>query len=289
MKKSLILSSVAAIAVVGMLSLSGCGGNSGKSSKNQNTFDPSYMAKSTSGQIVATIDKDGKSSKKNGAQKDKNGVEKNKFTYSLNKVKGTRGCETDATTGKQNDGCNKTCEQAAEVNDPCKVEVERSCATGVKGEKLDYSGSVSDAFKKLDANADENMTFRYAGLLNVFTKDDINEGRLYLTADLDCSLGRDGRGIYINKDTTPDGSRVVVVVEDKDGKKNQVTGTVQYHDADKHHAYVVFEDNVKGIDLKGLDTGSITAYFFVQEKNVIPDQGDVWSGATGGDATGAGS
>jgi hypothetical protein len=286
MKKNIVLSSVAAVAVVSMLALSGCGGNSGTTAKKDgNTFNPANMANTPSGKIAVKIDEDGNSEKKSGSQGDKNA-----FTYQLKDVRGS-GCEDDT---KSVDECPaeqvKSCEVLAideNAKNDCDVEVERRCTDD--GEKLDYeSDSVKSAFDALDAEgveATDGKDLRYAGFLNVFTDDDFDSCKLYITADLDCSLGRDNRGVYINKDTTPENSRVVVLVTGKDKSGNpvvrEVTGTVQYHDADKKHAYVKFEGENAGIDISGIDK-DLKVSFFVEENDVIPDQSDVWSGATGG-------
>ncbi len=278
--KNVVLSSVAAVAVVGMLALSGCGGNSGSSKgESKNIFDPSKGNAQDSEKLALNVDKEGNSQPKSSAQGDKNA-----FTVTLRDVKGTRGCNDD----NSNPGCNQTCEVAAEKNDPCKVEVQRKCTEA--GEKLDYkSESVKSAFEALDAlgvKATDGKSLRYAGFFKTFTEDDIDDCKIYIKADLDCSLGRDNRGVYLNKDTVEDGSRVVVVVTDKTGKKKDVTGILHYHNPNGTGAYVSFEGK-DGIDISGFDADSVKLSFFVEEKEVIKDPHDVWSGATGGDATGA--
>jgi hypothetical protein len=293
MKKNIVLSSVAAVAVAGMLALSGCGGNSGSNSgSNNNTFNPAKMANNPSEKSSAKANANGESKRQSGDQGGKNA-----FTYQIRSVAG-EGCEdADKTVDECPAEKVKSCEilaQDADESNNCGVEVERRCTD--EGEKLDYkSESISSAFAALDASgvvATAGKDLRYAGFLNVFTDDDFDSCKLYITADLDCSLGRDNRGIYINKDTTPENSRVVVLVTGKDENGNDVTrtvtGTVQYHDAEKKHAYVKFEDDIAGIDISGIDS-DLKVTFFVEENDVIPDSSDVWSGATGGTASGAGN
>ena len=291
MKKSIFLSSVVAVAVVGMLSFSGCGGNGG-SKKNPNTFNPQDFSNAKSKKVGAVITVGGDSEEKSGAMV-VGGHEKNKYTFSLKNIKGTKGCDAN----NSNPGCNKTCDEAAQVGDPCKVETERKCAAD--GEKLDYkSASIKSAFDALDSSgikADQGKDYRYAGFLNVFTKDDINDGKLYIKADLDCSLGRDNRGIYINGTTAKENSTVVVIItaKDKDGNeiKRKVFGKLKYrdHNGTPSGAYVDFT-GTNGIDISDIyKDKELKLSFFVEEENVIADPNDVWSGATGGTASGAGS
>jgi hypothetical protein len=127
--------------------------------------------------------------------------------------------------------------------------------------------------------------------LTTFTKDDINDATLYLSVDFDCIMGSDSRGVYVNGDTAEEGSDVLVVVVDKNGKKVEKHGVLHYKDqsGSKKGGYVKFEGEDGGISLKDLEIDGAKAYFYIMMKTDIPSSNDVWSGATGGSgATGAG-
>ncbi len=308
MKKSLILSSVVAIAVVGMLSLSGCGGNSG--SKTNNKVVPGASDK-------GSVNKDG--TRISITQKDNKGKEINKVDLTMRNVSKNsknKGCEDekksyDECPAEQQKGCDVLANDDNLAND-CGVTVQRACTSG---EKLDYK-TASQEGMAIRAKAGLNpsgadRTIRYNGLLSVFTDDDINEGTLYLKVDLDCALGdaqidsnNDGVSddgiyyynshVYVNGYTTPVGSKVYAVVVDKDGNVvGTKEGVVKYHDDAKKHAYVDFEKN-NGIDIGDLGKDELKVYFYTDAVLLVDgndlDKPGTPTGATGSTgATGAGS
>jgi hypothetical protein len=293
MKKSVIVSSVAAFAIAGMLAFTGCGGNSGKkNSSNPNVFDGGKVSVQPSLKKNSSIDEKGSTGKIKVAVKVTNPkgetADKNPITIQLKNVSGTN---------KKGDDC----KQVAGTSDACKVEVQESCnntvVDGRKGSTKAFT-VLTDAGESIYHGSKE---YRYGGTLNIFTDDDIDSCTLYVAVDFDCILGSDGRGVYVNDDTAPEGSKVLVVLTDKDGNVlkdadgNPVKkeGTLKYRDHTPGHtpsgAYVSFEDS-DGIPLGGHGLGDIGgAYFYIDMNTNVPDSHDVWSGATGGSgATGAG-
>jgi len=290
MKKSVLLSSAAAFAVVGMLALSGCGGNNGHKEDVSNIFDSGKVKIEDSKKEKAGVDKNGNSSKVKVAIKvtNPNGqtAEKNPITIQLKNL-----------SGKNEKG--EDCNQVAGTADECKVDFQEVCSNTV----VDGRSGQTEAFAVLNEAGEStyhgDKEYRYGGTLKIFTDDDIDSCNLYVAVDFMCILGADGRGVYVNEDTAPEGSKVLVVLTDKDGNVlkdangNPVkkVGTLKYHDqsGSKSGAYVSFEDG-EGIPLGGHGLDDIGgAYFYIDMKTNITDSHDVWSGATGGSgASGAG-
>ncbi len=280
MKKSILVSSVAAFAVVSVLSLSGCGGNSGTDNSNPNTFKKSNIQDSEQKSIK--ISDAGESEKIQVAIK-KDGHDKNPITFTLKNVTGTK--------NGNGVGAGKSCEEAAKVNDPCEVVVQAKCENETVDGRKNPQGGFSVLTQVEDSVYHDSNEWRYGGSLVNVTKDDIDSCNLYIAVDFDCVLGKDGRGVYVNSDTAPEGSNVMVIVTDKDGVAiAHKIAKLKYHDDAKHHAYVSFEDG-EGVPLNGhglSDVGEV--HFYIDMKTNIPDPHDVWSGATGGSgATGAGA
>ena len=302
MKKSIFLSSVVAVAVVGMLSFSGCGGHNGSSNSDNEKVNVKDSKK-------VSINKDG--AKITISQKDKDEKATNKVEISTRGVgvSGNKGC-ADATKSfnecpaEKKKGCD-ILKNDNDKNNDCGVTVQRKCASG---EKLNYTktevgqeGSTILA-KATAANflskLPDGQVYRYNGLLKVFTDDDISEGKLYLKSDLDCSVGDakkkgDNSGtiyynskVYVNGYTVHAGAKTYAVVVDKDG--NVVTYKeveVKYHDKDgKKGAYADFQDE-NGIDLDELKNGEFKVYFFTQ-MNLVADDHDM-KDKNVGDTTGS--
>ncbi len=275
MKRNVILSTVAATVVTGVLMMSGCS-NGSKPVAKRVISDIDVPAVTVD--IIAADDK---------------------LTFgditATNPDAGNVVITGRDVTAKAGKDCSK---------EPCTMEFKRGCGKE-EGKALNYINScaVKNAFDAIDATgpaAAAGNEFRYAGFIDV-SSDDIQSCKINLKANLDCSLDKDGQVatnatgatgaggagdtgpvldsdfVYINSYTAPAGNPVAIYVVPNEGCSmgstgEWYTGTVQYHDAEEKHAYV---------DVDGVDISDIPArvYFFVEEFSQV-DGNDVQTGAS---------
>lgn len=176
--------------------------------------------------------------------------------------------------------------------DPCTIDFKRRCGKE-DGKQLDYNDSdaVKAAFDKLEEDnkqstaADKEM--RYAGFVSVSSAT-IDSCDCSFKTYVKCSLDKEGIQtasgfgyfVYVNPDTAPVGSKVLVLIVKKDAAGN-IIGTEW-----KETTIAAYEvkDGVKqavvNVDLDALDCPS-DVYLFVEENKDVEDN-DVQTGATGG-------
>jgi hypothetical protein len=275
MRKNVILSAVAATVVTGVLMMSGCTSSSGTTKKT--IIDDDNVPAST----VSVVPANGK------------------LTFS--------GSATNSSAGDVSfTGTNATAKSGKDCTvDPCKVTIKKGCGKE-KGKVLNYTNScaVKTAYDALDATGPTAATkkeFRYAGFVDI-SSDDIASCTVSFSADLKCSLDRDGKVatnsttgatgagsagekaagtgealyVYVNPDTAPAGSKVAIYIVPADGCNMNGTGywaegKVAYR-ADGT-AYVQTEVDIDDIPAR--------VYFFVEEYSQVDDV-DAATGSTGG-------
>jgi hypothetical protein len=276
MRKNVILSAVAATVVTGVLMLSGC---TSSGAKTKTIVDDKDVPSSTVDVVPA-----------NG-----------KLTFSGS-------AENKSAGGIDFTGTNATSKAGKDCTvDPCTVTIKKGCGKEA-GKVLNYTNScaVKTAYDALDAtgpSAAAGKEFRYAGFVDI-SSDDIASCTVSFSADLKCSLDRDGQVatnttgstgstgagsagekaagsgealyVYVNPDTAPAGSKVAIYIVPADGCSTNGTGywaegTVAYR-ADGT-AYVQTEVNIDDIPAR--------VYFFVEEFSQV-DANDAATGSTGG-------
>jgi hypothetical protein len=196
MKKNIVLSSVVAVAVVGMLALSGCGGNSGSSTTTDNNVEDSKAGKIS---VVAGTDSSVKvsfgDSKKDYGQDDVTVTVKNIKCGGTTTVKATEtACETKCT-----------------VTNPCDVVIETGCGTVSANNTLENGTSAAaanEAFaeaagaKDKDGNSVGPGAGEFLGYdgITVLTSDDVNSCTIDYSTFIVCAMDKDGKKYYVSQD-----------------------------------------------------------------------------------------
>jgi hypothetical protein len=196
MKKNIVLSSVAAVAVVGMLALSGCGGNSGTTTPANNVED------SKAGTISVVAGTDSKT-----------------LTVSFGDSKKDHG-QDDVTVTVKNIKCGTTTEEATEeacetkrtFAKPCGVVIETGCGTvssaNNKLEKGTSAAAANEAFaeaagaKDKDGNSVGPVAGEFLGYdgVTVLTSDDVNSCTIDYSTFIVCAMDKDGKKYYVSQD-----------------------------------------------------------------------------------------
>jgi len=277
MKKNVIMSSVAAFAVVGIFALSGCGGNSGSKHESSNVFKTDKVSFEDSEKKSSSIGADGSSKKMTVAIKIHDGDEvynKNPMNFSVRSE-------------------DENCKQAAltpDTSDDCKIEAQETCeyetVNGTEGNSMQAFHVLSEAGESVK---DGKYEYRYGGTLKLFTDDDIDDCTLYIDVQFMCTMGSNGLGVYVNGDTVEPNKDVLVVVADKHGKTVKAHGKLKFKDNPNGEvpiAYVEFSGE-NGINISELDIKNLKgAYFYVKMKSKV-DANDAFTGATGASGAGA--
>jgi hypothetical protein len=217
MKKNIVLSSVAAVAVAGMLVLSGCGGNSGSTKKVENVVDSkagkiSVVAGQASDTLTVSF----------GGNKDRG---QDNISVTVKEIR----CGTTPTAS--------ACETKCTTQNPCEVKVETGCGVVDAKNALvnDTSAEAANkAFAEL-AKADkydddkpvviEDTEFVGFDGVTVLTSDDVDSCTVKYSTFIKCALDRDGKKYYVAQSLDKDQKgaiaeyAIVQITTVKDGKE----------------------------------------------------------------------
>jgi flagellin-like hook-associated protein FlgL len=192
MKKNIVLSSVAAVAVAGMLVLSGCGGNSGSTKSNNNVDDSKTAKISVVAGTPSSVKVSFGNSKKDHGQDD--------LTVTVKEIR----CGDDNTVA--------ACESKCTAVNPCEVKVETGCGVvdtanntlvnGTSAEAANAAFAAAAGAKDKDGKLVGPADGEFIGFdgVTVLTSDNVNSCTIDYSAFIVCAMDKDGKKYYVSQD-----------------------------------------------------------------------------------------